>query len=329
MQKRTLGRSGLEVSALGLGCMGMSYGYGPAADKKEMIALIRRGRARRHLLRHRRSVWPVHQRGAGGRGAGPVRGQVVIATKFGFKIGPNGRADGPGQPAGAHQGGRRGLAQAAEGRGHRPVLSAPRRPGRADRGRGGRGEGTDPGGQGEALRTLRGRRADDPARARRPAGHGAAERILAVVAGARRRDACRHSRSSGSASSPSARWGRASSPGRSTRRRRSTSPTSATSCRASRRRLARRTRRWSICSAGRRSESRPTPAQIALAWLLAQKPWIVPIPGTTKLHRLEENLGAAAVELTADDLREIDGAAAEITIQGARYPEHLEKRTGL
>jgi len=72
-----------------------------------------------------------------------------------------------------------------------------------------------------------------------------------------------------------------------------------------------------------------TPAQVALAWLLARKPWIVPIPGTTKLHRLEENLGAAAIELPAGDLRDIDGAAAEITIQGARYPEALEKRTGL
>ena len=71
-----------------------------------------------------------------------------------------------------------------------------------------------------------------------------------------------------------------------------------------------------------------TPAQIALAWLLAQKPWIVPIPGTTKLHRLEENIGAAAVELTSDDLREIDSAAAKITVQGARYPEHLERMTG-
>jgi aryl-alcohol dehydrogenase-like predicted oxidoreductase len=72
-----------------------------------------------------------------------------------------------------------------------------------------------------------------------------------------------------------------------------------------------------------------TPAQIALAWLLAQKPWIVPIPGTTKLHRLDENIGAVAVELTAEDLREIDGAAAKITVQGARYPEPLEQMTGL
>jgi aryl-alcohol dehydrogenase-like predicted oxidoreductase len=72
-----------------------------------------------------------------------------------------------------------------------------------------------------------------------------------------------------------------------------------------------------------------TPAQVALAWLLAQKPWIVPIPGTTKLNRLEENIGAVAVELTPDDLREIDSAASKITVQGARYPEELERRTGL
>jgi aryl-alcohol dehydrogenase-like predicted oxidoreductase len=71
-----------------------------------------------------------------------------------------------------------------------------------------------------------------------------------------------------------------------------------------------------------------TPAQLALAWLLAQKPWLVPIPGTTKLHRLEENLGSANVELTPDDLREIEAAASEITVQGARYPEHLERRVG-
>jgi aryl-alcohol dehydrogenase-like predicted oxidoreductase len=81
-----------------------------------------------------------------------------------------------------------------------------------------------------------------------------------------------------------------------------------------------------LASIGKRKKA--TPAQIALAWLLAQKPWIVPIPGTTKLHRLDENLGAVAVELTPEDLREIDRAAAKITVQGARYPENLEKLTG-
>ena len=80
--------------------------------------------------------------------------------------------------------------------------------------------------------------------------------------------------------------------------------------------------------AGIAKRKKATPAQVALAWLLAQKPWIVPIPGTTKLHRLEENIGAVAIELTPDDLREIDSAASKITVQGARYPEKLEKMTG-
>jgi aryl-alcohol dehydrogenase-like predicted oxidoreductase len=75
-------------------------------------------------------------------------------------------------------------------------------------------------------------------------------------------------------------------------------------------------------------QKKTTPAQIALAWLLVQKPWIVPIPGTTKLERLDENIGAAAIHLTSDDLREIDRAASQITVQGARYPEHLERMTG-
>ena len=90
----------------------------------------------------------------------------------------------------------------------------------------------------------------------------------------------------------------------------------------------RRTRHWSICSARSPRPEKATPAQIALAWLLAQKPWIVPIPGTTKLHRLDENIDAVAVDTTADDLREIDSAASKITLQGERYPAHLLKLVG-
>ena len=92
---------------------------------------------------------------------------------------------------------------------------------------------------------------------------------------------------------------------------------------------ARKTNQALIDLLGRIAQRKATPAQIALAWLLAQKPWIVPIPGTTKLNRLEENIGAAAVELTVDDLREIDTAASRIAVQGARYPEKLEQMTGL
>jgi aryl-alcohol dehydrogenase-like predicted oxidoreductase len=83
--------------------------------------------------------------------------------------------------------------------------------------------------------------------------------------------------------------------------------------------------RWGCA---RSSQKQATPAQIAIAWLLAQKPWIVPIPGTTKLHRLEENIGAAGVELTTDDLRDIDRAVSRVTVQGARYPEHLQQLVG-
>ena len=144
-----------------------------------------------------------------------------------------------------------------------------------------------------------------------------------------KRNCCRRSRSSESGSFHLVLLVKASSRERSTRTRRSTVPTSATSFLALRRRLGRRIWPWLICLRKIAERKKATPAQIALAWLLAQKPWIVPIPGTTKLNRLEENIGAVAVELTSDDLREIDSAAAKITIQGARYPEELEKRTGL
>ena len=182
--------------------------------------------------------------------------------------------------------------------------------------------------QGQALRALGSRRADDPPRPRGPAGCRPPERILAVVAASPKRKCCRRSRNSASGSCPSALLARASSRARSTSARRSTAPTSATSCLASRRRPGRRIRRWSICCATIGERKKATPAQIALAWLLAQKPWIVPIPGTTKLARLDENLGADSIELTADDLREIDDAASKIIVEGARYPEHLERMTG-
>ena len=164
-----------------------------------------------------------------------------------------------------------------------------------------------------------------PPRARGPAGHRAAERIFAVVATARSGSAADAARNSGSALCRSARWARASSRARSTRTRRSTAPTSAAAlprftpeARKANQALGR--------SAGRDRANgrRRRRAQIALAWLLAQKPWIVPIPGTTKLDRLEENIGAADVELTADDLREIDSAASTIPHcmrGGAFYPE--------
>ena len=170
MQKRKLGKSNLEVSALGLGCMGMSFGYGPAADKQEMISLIRTAVERGVTFFDTAEVYgPFTNEELVGEALAPFRDQVVIATKFGFdtRSRDDRQAGRPEQPAGAHQAGRRGLAQAAQDRCHRSVLSAPRRPGRADRRRGGSGEGPDPGRQGQALRPFRSR-ACRPSAARTP-----------------------------------------------------------------------------------------------------------------------------------------------------------------
>ena len=251
-----------------------------------MIALHPRGRrSRRDVLRHRRGLRPVHQRGARRRSPRAVprpggdRHQVRLRPAPGRR-----RGDWTGLDSrpGAHQGGRRGVAQAAEDRRHRPLLPAPRRPGRAHRGCGGNREGPDPRGQGQALRPVRGGRRDHPPRPRGPARHGGPERVLAVVAQARRRRCCRPSKSSASASSRSARSAGASSPARSTRRRPSTLPTSA--ARLPRFAPEARKANQALVDLLRAIAERKsaTPAQIALAWLLAQKPWIVPIPGTTK-----------------------------------------------
>ena len=190
MQKRKLGNS-LEVSAIGLGCMGLSFGYGPAVDKQEVISLIRAAVERGVTFFDTAEVYgPFTNEELVGEALAPFRDQVVIATKFGFDVRREGRAERPEQPAGAHQGGRRGLAQAAQDRRidlfyqHRVDPNVPiedvagavkdliqRR-------------------QGQALRPVRSRRADDPSRPRRPAGHRAPERILAVVARARSRKCC-------------------------------------------------------------------------------------------------------------------------------------------
>ena len=232
MQKRKLGKSGLEVSAIGLGCMGMTFSYGPPADKKEMIALhSRRRRTRRHLLRHGRSLRPVQQRRTRRRSACAVQGQGGDRHQVRLQA----RSQGGPQWVGLNSRPEH-IKQAAEGSLKRLKIDAidlfyqhrvdpdvpiedvagavkeliQRR-------------------QGQAFRPLRSRRADDPSRPRGPAGHGAPERILAVDARALKRKFCRPSKSSESASFPTARWARASSPARSTRTRSSTAPISAAS----------------------------------------------------------------------------------------------------
>ena len=212
MQTRTLGTSGLEVSAIGLGCMGMSQSYPPIPDRDAMIAFLRSAVERGVTFFDTAEVYgPFHNEELVGEALAPFRGQVVIATKFGFAPRRRRRAvDGARQPPRAHPRGRRGLAAPAPRRRHRPLLPAPGRPGRADRGRRRRGEGADRRGQGAPLRAVRGRRADDPPRARRAAGDRGPERVLAVVARARARRCCRRSRSSASASCRSARSARGS-----------------------------------------------------------------------------------------------------------------------
>ena len=329
MQKRTLGRSGLEVSALGLGCMGMSYGYGPAGDKQEMIRLIRTAVERGVTFFDTAEAYgPYANEELVGEALAPFRGRVAIATKFGFRFGAKGEQMGvDSRPEHVRQ-----VAEASLKRlrvdvidlfyQHRvdpdvpieDVAGAVRdliRQGKV------RHFGLSEAG----ARTIRRAHAVQPVTAlqneyslwwRRPE-----EEVIPTL------------EELGIGLVPFSPLGKGYLTGTITE----TTTFDKSDFRNIVPRFTAENRKanlafveWLRAFAAQRHA---TPAQVALAWLLARKPWIVPIPGTTKLHRLEENLGAAAVELSAGDLRDIDGAAAEITIQGARYPEALEKRTGL
>ena len=262
----------------------------------------------------------------------PLRKQLVIATKFGFDLsGADHRPGAAGLNSKPEQ--IKKVADASLKRLKIDVIDLfyqhPRRSQCADRRSRGRGERADPGRKGKALRSFRGRRADRAPRPRGPARRRRPKRVFVVVApsgsGATAR-AGRTRHRPGGLQSTSAK---ASSPAKSTIARRSTAPTFAARFRALRRKLAKRTQTLIDLLASIAKKKQATPAQIALAWLLARKPWIVPIPGTTKLHRLDENIGAVAIELTPDDLREIESTASKITVEGARYPEKLEKMTNL
>ena len=330
MQKRKLGNSNLEVSAIGLGCMGMSFGYGPAGDKQEMIALIRSAVEQGVTFFDTAEVYgPFTNEELVGEALAPFRRQVVIATKFGFDSIPTRRQAGrPEQPARAHQAGGRGLAQAAQDR-CRSICSTSIASTRTCRSR------TWPGAVKELIQAGKvkhfglseaGAR-NHPPRARRPAGHGVAERIFAVVA-----------RAGSGGVSDAGRTGhrlravQSAGQGFSDRRNQGgheiRAMISAISFRVSRRRNRKANQALVDLHREFAAQKKATPAQIALAWMLAQKPWIVPIPGTTKLHRLTENCGAAAVQIAPEELRVLEIAAAKIPVQGARYPEHLQKLVG-
>jgi aryl-alcohol dehydrogenase-like predicted oxidoreductase len=331
MHKRKLGNSGLEVSAMGLGCMGMSFSYGPPKDKPEMIALIRAAVERGVTFFDTAEVYgPFTNEELVGEALAPVRGQVLIATKFGFDL--SGSDHRPGA-AGLNSRPEH-IKQAVDGSlkrlkvhvidllyQHRVDPNVP-----IEEVAGAVKDLIQAGkvkhfGLSEAgVKTIRRAHAVQPLTAlqseyslwwRRPE----AEVIPTLE-------------ELGIGFVPYSPLGKGFLTGKIDENAkfdssdfRSTLPRFTPE--------ALKANQAMVDLLGRIAErKKATPAQIALAWLLARKPWIVPIPGTTKLSRLEENIGAANVELTAEDLSEIESATLNITVEGARYPERLEQMTG-
>jgi aryl-alcohol dehydrogenase-like predicted oxidoreductase len=328
MQKRKLGNSNLEVSALGLGCMGMSYGYGPAGDTREMISLIRSAVERGVTFFDTAEAYgPFTNEKLVGEALAPFRDQVTIATKFGFKLGPNGEQQGQdSRPEHIKL-----VAEAALKRlkvdcldlfyQHRVDTDVPIEDvAGAVKSLIEEGKVKHFGLSEAGVQTIRRAHAVQPVTAlqseyslwwRRPE-----EELLPTL------------EELGIGFVPFSPLGRGFLTGKIDENTtfdrsdfRNTLPRFTPENRQANQALV-----DLLARIAKRKQA--TPAQIALAWLLAQQPWIVPIPGTRKLERLDENIGAVAVELTSDDLREIERAAAEITVQGARYPEELERRTG-
>jgi aryl-alcohol dehydrogenase-like predicted oxidoreductase len=327
MQKRKLGKSGLEVSALGLGCMAMSYGYGPAGDKQEMNSLIRSAVERGVTFFDTAEVYgPFTNEELVGEALVPFRGQVVIATKFGIKIDPTGQQVMDSRPE--------RIKQSAEGSLKRLKVDAidlfyqhrvdPEVPiedvAGAVKDLIQKGKVKHFGLSEAGVQTIRRAHAVQPLTAvqseyslwwRSPEAE-----VLPTL------------EELGIGFVPFSPLGKGFLTGK--------IDESTTFDRSDFRNIVprftpeARKANMALVDLLRKIAERKkaTPARIALAWLLAQKPWIVPIPGTRKLERLEENIGAVKVQLTSDDLREINSATSKITIQGARYPENLEKRTG-
>src|SRR5437016_3249900 len=327
MQKRKLGRSNLEVSAIGLGCMGLSYGYGPAVDKQEGISLIRAAVERGVTFFDTAEIYgPFTNEELVGEALAPFRGKVVIATKFGIRMDPGGQQVQDSRPE--------RIKQSAEGSLKRLKVDAidlyyqhrvdPKVPIEDVAGavkdliREGKVKHF---GLSEAgVQTIRRAHAVQPVTAvqneyslwwRRPE-----EELLRTL------------EELGIGLVPFSPLGKGFLTGKMNENTtfdssdlRSTLPRFTPEARKANQALV-----DLLGEIAKRKKA--TPAQIALAWLLAQKPWIVPIPGTTKLKRLEENIGAVEIELTSDDLREIETASSRIKVEGARYPEKLEAMTG-
>src|SRR5919205_2177664 len=327
MQKRKLGN--LEVSALGLGCMGMSSGYGPAADRQEMISLIRAAVESGVTFFDTAEVYgPFVNEELVGEALAPLRDHVVIATKFGFKIGPKGEQVGvDSRPEHIREVAEASLKRLKTDRldlfyQHRVDTDVPIEDvAGAVKELIGEGKAKHFGLSEAGVQTIRRAHAVQPVTAlqseyslwwRRPE-----EEILPALD------------ELGIGFVPFSPLGRGFLTGKIDENTtfdssdfRNKVPRFTPEARKTNQTLIELLR-----SIAERKQA--TPAQIALAWLLAQRPSIVPIPGTTKLHRLEENIGAASVELTAEDLQEIDAAASQIRVQGARYPDEMERRTNL
>jgi aryl-alcohol dehydrogenase-like predicted oxidoreductase len=326
MQKRKLGKSNLEVSALGLGCMGMSFSYGPPKDKQEMTSVLRAAVERGVTFFDTAEVYgPYLNEELVGEALAPFRGQIVIATKFAYQLKPDGS---PGwirlDSSPEH------IKRSVEGSLRRLRVDAidlyyqhrvdPETPIEDTAGavkdliRQGKVKHF---GMSEAsAKTIR--------RAHAVQLVTAVQSEYSLWFRDREKDVLPTLEELGIGFVPFSPLGKGFLTGKidetttfGSNDFRSTIPRFNPENRKANQALV-------DLLGNIEQKKKATPAQIALAWLLAQKPWIVPIPGTTKLHRLEENIGAAAVELTPDDLREIESAASKITVQGPRYPEHIE-----
>jgi aryl-alcohol dehydrogenase-like predicted oxidoreductase len=330
MQKRRLGKSNLEVSALGLGCMGMSFGYGPPADTQQMISLIRTAVERGVTFFDTAEIYgPLTNEELVGEALEPLHGRVAIATKFGF-------------------------APAFEGESHWSRLDS--RPEHIKQA----AEASLKRLRVDAIDLLYQHRVDPSVPIDDVAGavkdliqQGKVKHFGLSEAGAQTIRRAHAVQPVTAVQSEYSLWWRApeaevlptleelgigfvpfSPLGKGFLTGKIDEKT--TFDKSDFRNIvprftpeARKANQALVDLVGQVAKQKnATPAQIALAWLLAQKPWIVPIPGTTKLNRLEENLRAADVQLTPDAVRAIDAAASKIEVQGARYPEHLEKRTG-
>jgi aryl-alcohol dehydrogenase-like predicted oxidoreductase len=329
MQKRKLGKSNLEVSALGLGCMGMSFSYGPAKDKQEMIPVIRAAVERGVTFFDTAEVYgPYINEELVGEALAPFRGQVVIATKFGWKIDPKAERGLAGLDSRPEH-----IKQVTEGSlkrlrvdvidlfyQHRVDPEVPIEDvAGAVKDLIQQGKVKHFGLSEAAAKTIRRAHAVQPVTAVQSEyslwTRGPEKEVLPTL------------EELGIGFVPYSPLGKGFLTGKINEDTKFDStdfrniiPRFTPEARKANQALVNLLRKIA-------ERKKATPAQIALAWLLAQKPWIVPIPGTTKLNRLEENIGAVAIELTPDDLREIESAASKITIQGARYPEHIERQS--